>query len=70
MGNRSYARNRRLRIFDLSTRWFWLVIFWRGPDQGIHLHRGVKWTRGWLHVWQWENEPDRRPAVVTEHKGK
>lgn len=63
--NQTYVQ-RRLRVFDLATPWFWFVIFYFGKRYGntwaeVNLFDGVGWGRRfWYHVWQWEDEPARQ----------
>ena len=62
---------RRLRVLDLNTPWFWLVVFWHGrrygqPTAEASLYPPQRWRRFWLHVWQREPIPDERGSVVDE----
>lgn len=66
-----YVEGRRLRVFDLNLPLlFWLTIFWRGwidggePALTISLWKPSK-RRRWLHVWQWETDPDASGIAVT-----
>ena len=66
MANQTYPT--RLRVFDVMTPWFWLVIFWRRqfgePWLQIEVFPPAGWRKWWLHVWQREPEPDKRPAMA------
>ena len=52
----------RLRIFDLNTPWFWLVIFFQRayskPWIEALLYQPAGWTKFWFNFWQWEKQPD------------
>jgi hypothetical protein len=58
---------RRLRILDISTPWFFAVIFFRRQTgRGISFELSAYDRRGtreaWsLDAWKWEPEPDQRP---------
>ena len=58
----------RLRIFDLSTPWFWFVAFYRkecgDPHISINVYGPNRWSKGWFHLWKWEDLPDTRPQVA------
>jgi hypothetical protein len=62
----------RLRVFDLSTRWFWLVVFYQReygrPIMEASLFGPTPRPRWWLHVWLWEPvpSPDRAWEVARE----
>lgn len=62
---------RRLRVFDLASPWFWLVIFYRrqygAPRVEAQLYGPPGWCRGWFHGWQWELEPDRTIGAEAVH---
>jgi hypothetical protein len=62
------TRQRRLRIFDLELRWFWICVLWRGRGSDhpalqfnwwrpSAAHARGPWWRG-LHIWRWEDDPD------------
>ena len=54
----------RLRIFDLNTPWFWLVIFhqrtYGKPWLEISLWRPHSWQKWWVYFWEREKLPDER----------
>jgi len=65
--NRSYTK-RRLRVFDLTTPWFWLVIFYRNEYGEPRLQAEV-FTLPGKKFWrftrpQWEDEPYRGPMMA------
>jgi hypothetical protein len=66
----AYVRRRRLRVLDINwPRLCWLTVFWRGfadggrPALEISLWRPSR--RSWLHVWQWEDDPEHSGMEVT-----
>jgi len=57
----------RLRIFDWSTKYFWIVIFYQKrygePRIELSIYSPSKHF-GWFNVWQWEDVPDKRGLVA------
>ncbi len=54
----------RLRLIDLKTPWFWLVVFYRQAPYGkpwleCSVFSGIGHKRWWWCWWQWEQEPER-----------
>jgi len=54
----------RLRVFDLGTRWFWLVIFYKPHAYGESWLSAEVFAPSsimrWFHFWQWEGIPKRQ----------
>ncbi len=65
---------RRLRLFDLGTPWFWLLLFYRkqyGEPRLEALLFTLPGKKGWrFNRPQWEDEPSKQPmmAVPADHK--
>ena len=57
----------RLRVIDLSTWWFWVVVFYRRqygePLVELQLYGPTPGSRWWLHLWMWEPIPATLGAV-------
>lgn len=58
----------RLRVIDIHTPWFWLVVFWHGPRYGepsgeafLYPPHGKRWS---LTGCRREPIPDTRGGVV------
>ena len=62
----------RLRIFDLNTPWFWLTIIFQRkygePWFALSLWKPNTWQKWWIHVWQWEKQPDMRGQEVVHEQ--
>jgi hypothetical protein len=56
----------RLRVFDLSTPFGWIVVFFQReygkPAVELNIFRRTRKSRWWFHCWKWEPIPDERPA--------
>ena len=53
---------RRLRVFDWSTRWFWIIVLWE--DGRLHVGRYRSAHDRWFSSFKWESIPDRRGGEV------
>lgn len=57
---------RRLRIFDLNTPWFWIVLFWQERRLVVRVYPSNRWAGWWLHAFKREPIPDERGEATQE----